>query len=247
MKIISYILTPIWGIVFIFLIGIFHPVQWVCLKLFGYEGHKNSVDFLNLLLMKSILILGHRVSHVGKVEYPRDSTVIFVSNHQSMFDVPPLIWYLRKTHPKFVAKKELGKGIPSISFNLKYGGSVLIDRKDKSISIPLLKSFAKKVKENKWSVIIFPEGTRSHNSKQKKFSFGGLSVLLKETPDVLVVPISIKDTWKVTKYGKFPLGLGANITMTTHKAMEIGTQSIEEFISKIEAVVKSNGLNIATN
>jgi 1-acyl-sn-glycerol-3-phosphate acyltransferase len=29
-----------------------------------------------------------------------------------------------------VSKKELGQGIPSISFNLRHGGSALIDRKD---------------------------------------------------------------------------------------------------------------------
>ena len=62
---------------------------------------------------------------------PESGPLIIVTNHQSMYDIPPLIWYLRKYHPKFVSKKELGKGIPSVSFNLRHGGSALIDRKDR--------------------------------------------------------------------------------------------------------------------
>jgi 1-acyl-sn-glycerol-3-phosphate acyltransferase len=38
-----------------------------------------------------------------------------------------------------VSKKELGQGIPSISFNLRHGGSALIDRKDPKQAIPAIK------------------------------------------------------------------------------------------------------------
>ena len=60
---------------------------------------------------------------------------MIVANHQSMNDIPPIIWYLRKHHPKFVSKMELGKGIPSVSYNLVHGGSVLIDRKNSKQAI----------------------------------------------------------------------------------------------------------------
>ena len=46
---------------------------------------------------------------------------------------------MRKWHPKFISKKELGKGIPSVSYNLKYGGSALIDRKDPKQALPEIK------------------------------------------------------------------------------------------------------------
>jgi 1-acyl-sn-glycerol-3-phosphate acyltransferase len=241
MKVLSYVLTIIWGLVFFLLLGIFHPLQWIALKLFGYKGHKAVVDLLNLLLMKSLLILGSTVKYEGREEYPKGRSVIFVSNHQSMFDIPPMIWWLRKTHPKFVAKKELGKGIPSISFNLKHGGAALIDRKDKDSAIEVLKKFGKTIREKKWSAIIFPEGTRSRGAEQKKFSTGGLKTILAENRDALVVPVTIKNSWKLTKYGKFPMGLGARVTMKTHKAMEIGAESFDEFLAKVEQIIKTNG------
>ena len=68
MKVLSYVLTIIWGLVFFLLLGIFHPLQWIALKLFGYKGHKAVVDLLNLLLMKSLLILGSTVKYEGREE-----------------------------------------------------------------------------------------------------------------------------------------------------------------------------------
>ena len=67
--------------------------------------------------------------------------LIIVSNHQSMNDIPPIIWYMRKYHPKFVSKIELGKGIPSVSYNLRHGGSALIDRKDSKQALVAIARF----------------------------------------------------------------------------------------------------------
>ena len=75
------------------------------------------------------LSLGTRIVFNLKAELPVRRSIIFVVNHQSTYDIPPIIWHLRKFHPKFISKIELGKGIPSVSFNLRHGGSVLIDRK----------------------------------------------------------------------------------------------------------------------
>lgn len=246
MKVLSYILSVIWAVVFGSLLAIFHVFQWLALKLFGYQAHKKVVDVLNFLLIKSLLLLGVTVRYEGKEKYPKDRNVIFVSNHQSMFDIPPMIWYFRKMHPKFVAKKELGKGIPSISFNLKHGGAVLIDRKDKEGALQILKKFGQTIREKKWSAIIFPEGTRSGNQDQKKFSFGGLRAIMEQNPKALIVPVTIKNSWKLSKYGKFPMGLGTRIVMKTHAAMEKGSESFEEFFNKLEEVIRSNGQQPAT-
>jgi 1-acyl-sn-glycerol-3-phosphate acyltransferase len=40
---------------------------------------------------------------------PKNVPIIFVSNHQSMYDIIAMIWFLRRFHCKFVSKKELGK------------------------------------------------------------------------------------------------------------------------------------------
>jgi 1-acyl-sn-glycerol-3-phosphate acyltransferase len=239
MKILSHILSPIFAITFLLLLVIFHPLQWIGLNIFGYKGHKFVIDILNFCLVKSLLILGVPVRLINKQKLPKNTSLIFVSNHQSTFDIPPFGYFFRKHHPKFVSKIELGKGIPSVSFNLRHGGAALIDRKDAKQALSTLGKFAKNINKNKWGAIIFPEGTRSRNGNPKKFSVNGLKMITKYNPDGYIVPVTINNSWKVFKYGKYPLGLGSPITITTHKPIKINSLSFDELMQETEKAIIS--------
>lgn len=239
MKILSHILSPIFALTFLLLLVIFHPLQWVGLNIFGYKGHKFVIDILNFCLVKSLLILGVPVRLINKQDLPKNTSLIFVSNHQSTFDIPPFGYFFRKHHPKFVSKIELGKGIPSVSFNLRHGGAALIDRKDAKQALSTLGKFAKNINKNKWGAIIFPEGTRSRNGKPKKFSVNGLKMITKYNPDGYIVPVTINNSWKVFKYGKYPLGLGSPITITTHKPIKIDSLPFDELMQETEKAIIS--------
>src|ERR1700761_5128408 len=128
-KLLGYILSPITIIAFFLILCIFQPVQWICYRFFGYSAHKKAVDLLNLCLTSTVYVVGDTVTFINKQNLPTGRPMIFLANHQSLLDIPPLIWYLRKYHAKFISKIELTKGIPSVSFNLKYGGAANIDRK----------------------------------------------------------------------------------------------------------------------
>ncbi|WP_272150504.1 lysophospholipid acyltransferase family protein [Tenacibaculum aiptasiae] len=240
MKFLSYILSSIFALVFFSLLLIFHPLQWIGLKLFGQNGHQNVVDIMNWFLIKSLLILGIRIKVENKHDLPENTTLIFVANHQSTFDIPPIIWYFRKHYPKFVSKKELGKGIPSISFNLKHGGAALIDRKDSRQALTELARFSKRINKNKWSAAIFPEGTRSRTGKPKSFSVNGLKMITKYNPEAYIVPLTINNSWKVFKYGKFPLGLGSPIKIKTHQPIKIDSLPFDELITNVESTIKES-------
>src|ERR1700744_3931612 len=160
-KFLGYFLSPIAIIAFLLVLCIVQPVQWICYRFFGYSAHKKAVDILNLCLTSTIYILGNTVKFINDQNLPVGRPMIFLSNHQSLLDIPPLIWHLRKYHAKFISKIELTKGIPSISYNLKYGGGANIDRNDSRQSITEIVKLANRMKENKWSAVIFPEGTRS--------------------------------------------------------------------------------------
>lgn len=168
-KLIAYVLTPIFYLVFGLLLLVFHLIQWLCLKMGGYGPHKKSVDVLNFFLTASYYLLGNSVTWINPYTLPTDRPIIFVANHQSMFDIPPLIYYLRKHHAKFISKIELTRGIPSISFNLLHGGGANIDRKDSKQSISEILKLAGNMKKYNWSVVIFPEGTRARSGEMKTF------------------------------------------------------------------------------
>lgn len=237
MKLIAYPLTVIYFLFFGLTLVIFHPIQWLCLNVFGYHAHKKSVSILNWFLMRCLNLLGTRFSFRNPHAIPANKPLIIVTNHQSMYDIPPMIWHMRKHHPKFVSKKELGKGIPSVSFNLRHGGSALIDRKDGVQALSEIAKLGAYIEKNQRSAVIFPEGTRSRNGHPKPFKPMGLKTLLKNAPSALVVPISINNSWKLLRYGKFPMGLNSHLTFDVHEPIP-NEGDHDALIEKTEAVIK---------
>lgn len=233
-KLISYPFSILFYFFFSLWLIIFHPIQWVCYNVFGYNAHRWSVAILNWFLVRTTHILGTTYSIKGFENVPNNVPVIIVSNHQSLYDIPPYIWFLRKLHPKFISKKELGKGIPSVSYNLRNGGSALIDRKDPKQALPEIKKVAEYINKNNFSVVIFPEGTRSKTGKPKEFATNGLKMLYKFAPDAYFLPVTINNSWKMTRYGQFPLGLGNRLEYIIHEPLKISDYSFEEIFEKTQ-------------
>jgi len=238
-KIISYPVSIVYYLFFGIILCVFHPIQWICLNVFGYQAHKKSVDYLNFFLIRCTHIFGTTYRVKNRKHIPKSVPVIIVSNHQSMYDIPMIVWFLRKLHPKFISKKELGKGIPSVSYNLRHGGSVLIDRKDSNQSIPEIEKLAKYIEKNNRSAVIFPEGTRSRTGQPKNFSEKGLRTLCQNAPSAYILPITINNSWKTLKFGLFPLGIGKKLTLIIHNPLKISDYSLDEILQKTERTIVS--------
>ncbi|MCV9932362.1 1-acyl-sn-glycerol-3-phosphate acyltransferase [Flavobacterium sp. LS1R47] len=236
-KLISYPISVVYYLCFGFCLAIFHPIQWVCLNVFGYQAHKKSVDYLNFFLIKCTNLIGTTYKFENRELIPKGVPIIFVSNHQSMYDIVAMIWYLRRFHCKFVSKKELGSGIPSVSYNLRHGGSVLIDRKDPKQAIPAIKGLSEYIEKYNRAAVIFPEGTRSKTGKPKEFAQNGLKILCKYAPSAYVVPVSINNSWKMVKFGFFPVGLGNHLTFTIHKPLAVKDYDFATIMNKSEKAV----------
>ncbi|MGQ2983549.1 lysophospholipid acyltransferase family protein [Flavobacterium sp.] len=236
-KILSYPLSILFYLAFLLMLLIFHPIQWICLNVFGYQAHKKSVDLLNGCLVRTTHILGTTYDIQNRDRLPQGVPLIIVANHQSMYDIPPIIWFMRKVHPKFISKKELGKGIPSVSYNLRHGGSVLIDRKDPKQALPAIKHMGEYIEKYKRSAVIFPEGTRSKTGEPKRFSENGLKILCKYAPSAYIVPISINNSWKLVRFGQYPLGLGNRLTFTVQEPFAINGIPFAEVMERTENAV----------
>lgn len=238
LHILSYPVSVVFYLFFGLILLLFDPIQRICINVFGYRAHKVSVDIFNGLLLLSLLILGTTIRFriVGSI--PTKAPIIVVSNHQSLWDIPPLIWFLRRIHPKFISKKELGKGLPTISYNLKYGGSVLIDRKDPLQATKEIKKVAKYISEHNRSVVIFPEGTRSRTGTPKKFHRKGLLTLFENAPDAYVLPVSVNNSWKLQRYGMFPIPLLVRLRFLAQPVLKVSDHDPEELIDTVERTIK---------
>ncbi len=240
MKIIlAYLLTPILHLYYALLLVLFHPVLVFVLFVFGDSARKNTVDLLNFLLIKGLLLLGCNAKFFGLEKIPDNRPIIIVSNHQSMYDIPAVVWGFRKCYPKFISKIELSKNIPSVSHNLRHGKSALIDRKKGSQAVKEILKLGKLIKENNYAACIIPEGTRSKTGQMRKFMPAGIHTLLRAAPSAVIVPFAIYGHCQLMYKGVFPLKFGQKITYTVLDPVEPDNQTIEEIASLVQDSIKN--------
>lgn len=236
-RILSIPLSVVYYFLFFCTLLIFHPIQWICLKGFGYQAHKKSVDLLNFFLVANTYVLGTRYRIENLELLPEGVPVIIAANHQSMYDIITMGWFMRKVHPKYVSKIELAKGLPSISYNLNHGGSVVIKRDDPKQALTAIAGLGKYIEQHKRAAVIFPEGTRSRTGKPLPFAENGLKILCKYAPSAWMVPVTINHSWKMTRWGSFPLGLGNKLVFTIYPPFPIRDMSFPEVFERTEKAV----------
>ena len=137
-------------------------------------------------------VAGASVKVTGAENVPLDRTVLFVSNHQGSFDIPIMLGCIDK--PKaFIAKVELLK-MPIISTWMKQLNCVFLDRNDPRQSLRTMNEATEYLKKG-YSMVIFPEGTRSKGRTMGEFKAGSLRIGMKA--GVPIIPVTIKGSFKL--------------------------------------------------
>ncbi|NIJ54807.1 lysophospholipid acyltransferase family protein [Dyadobacter arcticus] len=239
-KALDYLLSCIYLIHFGFSLLVFHVAQVIAFNVFGKKAHRSVVNALNFSLAYGLYFTFASINLRKQFTVPDNRTIIFVANHQSTFDVSPVYWFLRKFRPKFVSKKELAKGVPSISYNLRKSGAAIIDRKDGKQAIAEIARLGKLIHDEKSSAIIFPEGTRTASGIMKPFVIGGVATLLKRAPDALIVPVAIDGTGAMNPKGIFPLKSFSRITFTILPGIEPAGRKVEDVLSEAQEAIRAN-------
>lgn len=237
-KVLGWLLTPLHLLLFALVLLGFHVAQ-VLARAFGYGAHKRVVDYLNLGVLGSLLVVGTRFSVEGGPALPTDRPLVVVANHQSMYDIPLLGWIFRRHHPKYIAKVELGRGLPSISFNLRHGGSVLIDRDDPRGSMRAIQGFGKTAEERRYAACIFPEGTRARDGVMKAFNLAGLMALIRAMPSARVVPVAIDGSWELLRHRLRPVPFGVRVTCRVLEPLEQGDFPLKELVGVVEERIRA--------
>lgn len=191
------------------------------------------------LLISSLYLIGVRYKF-SKGQLPKDKPLIIISNHQSMYDIPIIGYLLAEHHPKYVTKKELASGIPSISFNIRHGGSAVIDRNDSKQALMALKEFGEYIEKNNRAACIFPEGTRSRTGEVKPFKPKGLMMLLRSAPNAIIVPVAIDGAWEMMRYNAFPIPFGMKISATVLPIISRENKTPEQILQEAETAIKQH-------
>lgn len=208
--ILSWILT-IPTLFFFFLTLLVGDVFLRISRLFGERPMEWTVGIIQRVLIWTFLFSGTRVTVDRSALVEAGKGYLIVANHQSLFDVPLFGGVLLSNYPKYVAKQELGKWIPTISFNLKRGGNVLIDRNNRIEAMRAIQDFGETVQRRGVSAVVFPEGSRSRDGRLKEFKPGGTIALMNAAHELPVVPAVIDGSWKLLRHKLMPIPFGTKV------------------------------------
>ena len=162
------------------------------------EYNKNS-SFYRFLLdsatAAAIKLCRIRLHVSGMEKIPKDTKLLFVSNHRSNFD-PLITWYaLKKWKLAFISKPENFK-IPFFGRIIRRCCFLPIDRENPRNAIVTINKAAKLLKKQEVSIGIYPEGTRSKNGQLLPFHNGVFKIAQKAQMPLVV--LSITGTEKIS-------------------------------------------------
>ncbi len=138
---------------------------------------------------------GVQVQAFGVEQVPQHESYLFVSNHQSIYDIPILFCHL-PFQLRIIAKASLG-AFPVLGWHLRYTGHLLVDRD--RVGAQTLRQVADLMR-HAHSLIVFPEGTRSSDGRVGRFK-AGLFLLAVEA-GLPVVPVSVVGSRHVMLKGR---------------------------------------------
>ena len=139
---------------------------------------------------------GVRVEVEGLERVVPGATHVFVSNHQSIYDIP-VIFASLPYQLRIIAKASLAR-FPVLGWHLRRGGHLFVDRQHPDRA-SILGRWRALVSEG-LSLLIFAEGTRSRDGRVARFKAG--SFLLAIEAGLPIVPLAVIGTGQVMPKGR---------------------------------------------
>jgi len=181
-------------------------------------------------------VSGARVRVAGAAGIPKDRAVLYVTNHQSLFDVLALVRALPGQY-RIIAKKELF-AIPVFGWALSLAGFIKIDRADREKAFRSLDIAASKIAGG-MSVVVFAEGTRSPDGRLLPFKKGGFVLAIQS--GCPIVPVSLSGSRAIMSRNSLDIRPG-DIDVVIGRPIETGGWTMDrrdELIASVRRAVEA--------
>lgn len=161
-------------------------IEWGISK---WNPHFRDISCLRMVQAAFKLILwltGADITYIGRENIPKDQAVLYISNHNSYFDI--LLTYSQCPGlTGYVAKAEMLKA-PLLRDWMKRLYCLFLDRSNIRAGMQTILTGIEYIKKG-ISIFIFPEGTRSKDGKMQPFKEGSMKVASKT--GCPIIPIAI--------------------------------------------------------
>src|SRR5665213_3732740 len=174
------------------------PRCYVSLILILFDKSGDAAIRVGRVGARSLLwIAGVRVTVEGLEKVDSRGSYVLCSNHLSYMDTPAVLGSIPANF-LFLAKKGLFQ-IPFLGTHLKQAGHIPVPRQDPRAAVKTMNLAAQVIRERRISMLIFPEGGRSHGGILQPFKEGGAYIAIKA--QVPLLPIALVGTRTVLAMG----------------------------------------------
>jgi 1-acyl-sn-glycerol-3-phosphate acyltransferase len=167
-----------------------------------------------------LAIAGVRVKVVGLEKLTPGAAYVFASNHLSYMDTPVILTHIPADF-RFMAKDGLFK-IPLLGTHLGQAGHIPVPRRDPRAAVKTLALAAASIRSRNISILIFPEGGRSHDGVLRPFKDGAAHIAIKA--GVPIVPLAISGTREILPMHSATFHRG---TVTLHIGDPVPTDGLD--------------------
>lgn len=224
--------------IMIALLTILFSVVGLVVSVFDRTGGRRVHFIAAVPWARAILALsGIKVQVQGMARVDGTTPRIYMSNHQSAFDIFVLLAALPLDF-KFIMKEELMK-IPLFGFASRRAGYIGIVRDDPRKAVKSMARAADRIRSGA-SVLVFPEGTRSSDGGLQAFKKGGFHLALKAGCDI--VPVAVSGTSRIMQKGSLRINPGeVRVVIGAHVPVAgFGKQSVEGLMNRVRKEMISN-------
>lgn len=183
-----------------------------------------------------LLAAGVKLQVEGTEYLQGGESYVVVSNHQSLMDIPVLIFGL-PVPLRIIAKQELFK-IPVFGWGMKGVGMLQIDRSNQKQSFETLRKAEQIIRSHHLSILAFPEGTRSEDGKIHTFKKGPF--ILAINTGLSLLPVSVSGTRQIIPKGKIQINPG-RVKIKIHAPISVTGLELShrnELVHKAQQVIE---------
>lgn len=177
-----------------------------------------------------------RVKVTGRENIRKNTSYVFVANHQGAFDIFSVYGYLGHNF-RWMMKKSLEK-IPLVGYSCRVSGHIFVDNSTPSRTRETMET-AEKQLSGGMSVVVFPEGARTRDGRMHAFRRGAFQLAMEF--GLPVVPLTIDGAYRIMPRGSILPRYGT-IRLTIHKpifAPEGGRHELSSLMEESYAAVAS--------
>lgn len=179
-------------------------------------------------------MFGTTLNVQGLENLPEKGPVVFMGNHQGYADIFAYCAAFKKFQFGFIAKEELSK-IPLYGEWIRRIRSVFIERDDARASLQAINKGIEYIQQG-FSLVIFPEGTRSKGPVAGTFQKGSIKLAVK--PGVPIIPVSLNGSYRMFEEKGYLKA--AKIDILVHAPLEtvnLTRQEEKALAAKVENII----------